>query len=203
MKKFLFILTLPLLHVACVAQEPPIFGFVEQIPVLNEDQKIVAKPLYLFTDRQVTAPTVFSALRPTQSAINVACCFEVADLTPLSLQGELKKYASDENFAPLFKGIKGYRFIYKARPVSKEKWSPAMKAAMVDMADPSDLVPFSMPIIGATFPRAIIPATFQVNGKSIGYRTSYPANSEKVVYVFTMDGRRIEFSQTTMIVEGK
>lgn len=186
-----------------LAQDLPILGLVEQIPVRNEDMRIVAKPLYILTDRKLDAPTVFSALQRLTATIDVACCFEVIDTTPLSLRDELRRYAHNEMFAPHIKGIKGYRFLYRARPVTRERWSPTMKTTMANMASPSDTVPYSLPVIGATLTRSSIPGQYLVDGKPVTYKSAYTRNNERIVHTFTLDHRKTIFSETTVLVEGQ
>ena len=177
MKKILFASLFGSLSLACSAGNPPVVGLLQQYPVMGDGVNVTARPIYIFTHQKLEAPVVFSGLKGASTELTVLCCFEVTDIAPLDLKAELTKYRSDADFVAHIKGVKGYRYIYAARPVSnRTKWTPLMKTVMSNAANPDDGTPFSVPVIQANFDKSRMPATFILGGSSVSLTSRYAEN---------------------------
>jgi len=179
------------------AQSIPAVGLFEQIPVLYDSQGVKARPNYILTDTPLHGPTVFSGLQLIDDKIEVVCCFEVTQPTPLSMRGEIAKYGGELHFTAVFEGIKGYRYIYRAQPVAKRRWNRAMASLMRERRTMNDGYPYSLGVIAATFDKAVMPQTFEAGGANTRYSYRYPEDSERVIHTFVQGKRKVEFSEDT------
>jgi len=137
---------------SCHANDLPVVGVIEQVPVMADGVNVSARPIYVLTDQKLSGPAVFSALQGFGSILTVACCFEVANTAPTSLDAELAKYGKDPEFAAHMKSIRGYRYIYTAQPkADKRHWTPLMKTLARNASDPNDASPFSAAAVAAQF----------------------------------------------------
>jgi hypothetical protein len=192
------VLLLALLACGCSrAPAPPAVGVVEQLAVMPDTgMTITARPIYIMTDRALAAPTTFSALQSVGTKLEVVCCYEVADTTPLSLATELEKYGSDREFAAHMQSVRGHRYLYAARPsADRTRWTPLMKAFVKEMADPNDGVPVTNPVIAAQFDRSMLPAAFDVAGTPVRLHVDYDRKAARMVYDFDVAGSRVRFSE--------
>lgn len=179
------------------AGEVPVVGIVEQIPVLANGVNVSARPVYIFTDRKLSGPAVFSGLQGPGSTLDVVCCYEVKDTVPTSLDAALAAYGKDPDFADHMKSVRGYRYVYAAQPVAdRRRWTPLMKTLARIAADPADGSPFSAAVVGAQFDRPTLPASFTANGVPMTLRTRFDATSGRIIHTFTRGADRIEFSES-------
>lgn len=186
-----------MLCASCHADNLVIVGLVEQIPVMNDGVKVSARPLYILTAQKLSAPTVFSGMVPGGSKSSVACCFEVKNTTPTSLDAELAKYGKDAEFSERMKSVKGYRYIYVARPIAdKQRWTPLMKTLAENAANPEDGSPFSAAVVATQFDKPIVPNTFTVDGTKVTFESSVDKKTGRLVYRFTQGGNKVEFSES-------
>jgi hypothetical protein len=180
----------------CFAVEPPLVGVLEYVPVTNDGPKVIARPTYIFTDRKISTPTVFSALVGTGTTLAVACCFEVKNTTPTSLTAELSKYGKDSYFVDRMKSVKGYRYIYLAQPTAdKRRWTPLMADHARNAANPDDGTPFTSPVVAAQFDKPVISAAFAANGVPMTLQTRFNKKSDRITYTFARGGENVEFSE--------
>lgn len=181
----------------CCAVEPPVVGVLEYVPIMNDGPRVIARPTYIFTDRKVVAPTVFSALVGTGTPLTVACCFEVKSTTPTTLDTELSKYARDSYFVERMKSVKGYRYIYIAEPTAdKRRWTPLMKEQARYIAAPDNGTPFTTPVVAAQFDKPTIPASFVTNSVPMTLQTLFDKKSDRFIYRFVRGGDKVEFSES-------
>lgn len=197
MKKYLFFPLSALACAGCHADGLPITGIVEQIPVMADGATVSARPVYVMTDQKLSAPAVFSGLQGVGSTLTVACCFEVRNTAPTSLDAELAKYGKDPEFAAHMKSIKGYRYIYIAQPSSdKQRWTPLMKTLARNAANPDDASPFSAAAVAAQFDKPTLPASFSANNVPMTLQVRTDKKTGRTVYAFTQGGNKVEFSES-------
>ena len=197
MKKQGFLTLVALVCAACHAGEPPVVGVLEQIPVMGDGMNVSSRPLYILTDRKLTAPAVFSALQGAGATLTVACCFEVRNPTPVALDAELVKYGKDPDFAAHMKSVRGYRYIYAAQPTAdRQRWTPLMKTLARNASNPDDASPFSAPVVAAQFDKPTIPASFSAGGTAISLQVRMDRKSGRMVYAFTHGSGKVEFSES-------
>lgn len=185
-----------LVAASCRAGDFPVVGLLEQFPVAPNGGKVVARPVYILTDRKLTAPTVFTGLQVGGKIMSAVCCFQVRNLTPLSMAKEMSTYRADTDFVEHMNGIKGYAYAYVAEPVGdRRSWTPSMVTVMEIAANPQDASPFSAPVVAATFSQSLVPSTFTVGGTSMALSTRYDAQSDRMVYSFRQGSKTIMFSE--------
>lgn len=196
--KPLFLLSLLALSSAgCSADGLPAVGVVQQVPVMADGASVSARPVYILTNRKLTAPTVFSALQGSSATYTVACCFEVRNTTPLALDAELAKYGKDPEFVAHMKSVKGYQYVYAAQPsADRSRWTPLMKTLAANAANPDDASPFSAPVVAAQFGKPRTPAAFSVDGAALTLQVRSDRKAGRSVYVFTQGGQKAEFSES-------
>ncbi|MFP5389967.1 MAG: hypothetical protein ACLGI6_00245 [Gammaproteobacteria bacterium] len=179
-----------------LAQAAPALGLVEYVPIIDtRTWKVSARPIYIFTDTALTGPTVFSALRDTAGSFEVECCFEVVDVKPVDIEAEVRRYPGDGELGEHVRSIKGHTHVYRAQTVAKARWSPAMKLLMSGANDPEDGVPFSEPVVAATFDKPSVPASFDAGGTKITLRPHYNQKTRRATYTFTQPGKRSVFQE--------
>lgn len=180
----------------CHADTLPVVGLVEQIPVMSDGVKVSARPVYILTAQKLAAPTVFSGLVAGGATSSVACCFEVKNITPTSLDAELAKYGKDPEFAERMKSVKGYRYIYAAQPTpDKQRWTPLMKTLMENAAHADDGSPFSAAAVATQFDKAVTPNAFTIGGAPVSLQSRTDKKTGRLVYVFTQGSSKVEFSE--------
>lgn len=181
---------------SCRAGDFPIVGLLEQFPVAPNGGKVIARPIYILTDRKLTVPTVFTGLQVGGNIMSAVCCFQVRNLTPLSMAKEMSTYRADTDFVEHMNGIKGYAYAYAAEPVGdRRSWTPLMRTVMENAANPQDASPFSAPVVAATFAQSLLPRTFPVAGASMTLSTRYDAKSDRMLYSFRQGSKTIIFSE--------
>lgn len=182
-----------------LAETYPAVGVFEMVPARGENAEVEARPTYIMTDARLSGPTVFSGLQLVDKTIEVVCCFEVKQATPLSLPEEIDKQPNDLHFGAVLKGIKGYRYIYRAQPVARQRWNRAMQSLMRELRGASDGYPFSLGVIAATFDKPSIPQTFEAGGYKTRYSYRYSDDEERLIHTFVQDKRKVEFSEDTYL----
>lgn len=187
--------------VGCSAENAPTVGLLEIVPVVGKDMRVKARPSYVFTTTKLASPTIFTALQSQEASTSTICCFEVTNLNAISITAELSKYAYDQDFVAHIKSIKGYKYVYEARPAAKSLWNQFMRDITLDTRDPMDSQLFSAPVIAATIRKESVPDTFEVNHNKITLKTDYKNNSTLGVYTFTVDGQKIILSEELPSVE--
>jgi hypothetical protein len=181
----------------CLADELPVVGVLEYVPVMNDGPNVIARPTYIFTDRKISVPTVFSGFAGTGTTLTVVCCFEVKSTTPTSLNAQLSKYGKDSEFVDRMKSINGYRYIYVAQPTADQgRWTPLMKTFARMAAGPDYGVPFSAAAVSAQFDRAIVSPSFTANGVPMTLQTRFNRKSDRIFYTFTRGVARMELSKS-------
>lgn len=181
---------------SCHADDLPVVGVIEQVPVMADGVNVSARPIYVLTDQKLSGPAVFSALQWFGSNLTVACCFEVANTAPTSLDAELAKYGKDPEFAAHMKSIRGYRYIYTAQPkADKRHWTPLMKTLARNASDPNDASPFSAAAVAAQFDAPTLPASFAVKNVPMTLQIRADEKTGRIVHVFTRGGNEVEFSE--------
>jgi hypothetical protein len=178
------------------AASAPVVGLWQSYPVVNPPIKVLARPNYVFTDRQLTEPAVFTGLQNHGGGLVVVCCVKVSKLVPLELKAVLRKYAVDTDFTDHMKGIKGLPYMYEAEPVDSKQWSSLMRTVMGNAANQDDASPFSVPVIGAVFANEeTLPLPFQVDGRTARLAMQTTADGNLLNYQFTLGGKVTGFSQ--------
>jgi len=169
------------------AAEPPVVGVLEQFGITRTPGgPVTARPTYILTDRKLAAPTTFSGLQGGGSNASVICCYDVKNLVPVTLAGELAKYGQDDDF----------RYLYVAAPTAdRRRWTSLMEVLMHSRADPADAMPFSAAVIAARFGKDPTPRTFDVGGVRVGFEDFYRKKTDRLVYRFTLGADKVEFSE--------
>jgi len=147
---------------------------------MADGASVSARPVYVLTDQKLPGPTIFSALKGSGSTLTVACCFEVSNPRPTSLEAELAKYGKDPDFDAHMKSIKGYRYIYAAQATAdKQHWTPLMKTLARNASNPNDASPFSAAVVAAQFDKPLIPSSFTANNLPMTLQCQDPAGYPK------------------------
>jgi hypothetical protein len=195
--------TLPFLFFSCLfgctqadGAPVPVVGLWEHQPVLNQQMKVLARPNYVFTDRPLSEPTVFTGLQNDSAEMVVVCCVKVGKPTAVDMKAVLQKYASDARFVAYMKNIKGLPYVYEAEPVDSKQWTPLMQSVMETANDKNVAAPYSVPVIGTTFEKKdALPLNFQVNGLKARLTSKGTADGNSIRYQFTLDGKVTSFSE--------
>jgi hypothetical protein len=194
-----FSLGVLLLSAGCSsAQDLAVVGLWEKIPVSDGIGKLVARTSYVFTNVKLTRPVTFSGLRDINATtIDVLCCVEVKNLTPLRVSEVVEKYKIDPEFGNKLKSIKGLSFMYEAVPVTKAKRNEPFQTVMDTDADPADVSPYSAAVISADLGKAnSLKLPFRSGAKNISLVIKYPKNKNLVVYEFKIDNKSTVFSES-------
>lgn len=182
----------------CMAAEDTAVGILQQHAITRNDFKVVARPTYIFTDKELTEPTVFTGLQGFGESFDPVCCFLVKNLHPVSLAKEAAKYEFDSEFGHQIRDVRGHRYVYNAEPIRDQRlWTPLMEVVMKNAGDPQDASPFSSPVVAATFTQKSVPTTFSVHGTEISLVARYDKNSDRLIYVFRRNKKMIELSEAT------
>jgi hypothetical protein len=179
------------------AQDLPVVGLWEKIPVSDGVGKPVARTSYIFTNVKLTQPVTFSGLRDIGSGMDVLCCVEVKNLTPLRVSEVVDKYKIDPEFGNKIKSIKGLPFMYEAVPVTKAKRNESFQTVMDTDTDPADVSPYSSAVISADLGKAkTLKSPFRSGTKNISLVVKYPKKNNLVVYEFKIDTQSTVFSES-------
>lgn len=192
---FLFICTL-LSSNSHAVQGTPVFGLLEQYPVVNREMNVVARPSYIFSNQKLGTATIFTGLKDFETRIRTLCCYEVVELEPVALKDILKKYDFDSEFVAHMKSVKGYKYVYVARPADKQFWNSYMKIISNSPRDQTDSAPFSIPVVAATFKEDRIPQPFLLEQKKISLKADYDRKTATVFYKFVADRVETIFSES-------
>jgi len=180
------------------AQELPIVGLWEKIPVSTGAGKLVARTSFIFTNKKLAAPTLFSGLRDSGDGMDVLCCVEVKNLVPLRLNDIVKKYAVDTEFGDKLKSIKGLPFMYEAVPVAQGRRNESFQVVMNTDKNPDDTSPYSSAVISLNFEKmTTLNRPYRFSGNTLKVGVTYPNNKDIVVYEFNINDQRTVFSERT------
>jgi hypothetical protein len=177
------------------AQEPPVVGLWEKVPVAGPGGTLVARTNYIFTNTRLTQETVFSAV-PDVDPLSVVCCVKVKNLTPLDLKQVLAKYHMDEDFVAHMKSIKGAEFMYEAVAVPKAEWNGLMSTIMEIDKNPDDLSPYNAPVISARLgDKDEKLEKLELGPTKAKLKIVHSKKDGKVVYQFTIDNKKTVLSE--------
>lgn len=198
MKKIYIGAAWSLLSLSCSATDAPAVGLVEQVPVIGRGYKVIARPIYVFTNKKLAEPTIFSGMVGSEKPYLSVCCYQVKDIEPIEIRKEIAKYSQDDEFGQHFRGIRGYKYVYAAQPLSdKTKWTPLMSTMMQKSTDPEDGSPFSAPIIAATYSTKQVPLMINHGTTQTTLLTRYDEKSDRMIFTFHQGKEKIEFSEPT------
>lgn len=65
----------PAMYAECHANRLPVVGVVEQISIMENGPRVIARPNCVLTDQKLDKPTVFSGLQGISSTLTVVCCY--------------------------------------------------------------------------------------------------------------------------------
>ena len=186
------------LSLGCLATEFPAVGLLEQIPVMGADYKVIARPIYIFTNKKLTSPTVFTGMAGTEQPYIPVCCYQVRNISPLDLPREVKKYHQDEEFGSHMRGIRGYAYLYAAEPLrEKSKWTSMMSALIKKSSNPDDGSPFSAPVLAGMITAETSPLKMGTPPNQTTLHTRYDKKSDRLIFTFQQGKEKIEFSEPT------
>lgn len=178
------------------AQDEPIVGLWEKLTVGGPGGALIARTNFIFTNRKLEQPTVFSGVQQGRS-LSVICCVEVSNLKPVDLNELLTKYKVDEDFVEHVKSIKGAKYIYAAAPVGQSEWNPFMATIMSIDKNPLDHSPYNTPVIAA---RLGIEdeklKKLELGPTKTKLKISY-TKDDRAVYEFTFNNKVTTFSEGT------
>jgi hypothetical protein len=199
MKTMLAAILLGVTTLSSRADPMPAVGVLEIVPVVGRDFKVTSRPVYIFTNQKLSIPTTFTGLQAGGALLSVVCCFKVTNLTPVSLEKIVSRYApDDDNAREHLRSIEGYGFVYAAEPIGdKHHWTSTMQLLAHNATDPTDASPFSAAAVGALVSGEEIPATFNANGSAVTVATRFDKNTGRVIYTFVRDTRKLVFSEST------
>lgn len=188
-----------LLNASCSnAEDIPIVGLWEKIPVSDGVGKLIERTSYIFTNVKLSQPTVFSGLRDIGGGMDVLCCIEVNNLKPLQLDVVLNKYKADPEFGGKLKSIKGLPFMYEAVPAAKSKRNESFQTVMNTDSDPTDTSPYSAAVISLDLGKAaLLKSPFRSGENNISFSVKYPKRKNSVVYEFKINNKETVFSEST------
>ncbi|WP_255992283.1 hypothetical protein [Chitinolyticbacter albus] len=188
------ILFITLLSSVCFADVNPATGVIASLPIHDGGGgKFITIENLVFTNKRLTRPTLFSSFQQQESdTYNVACCVEVADLAPISLDELKNKYSTDIVFTNIVNNIKGHQFIYRSR--FQKKNQNAWQKLLIESQN-EDAIPYVMPAIEGVVMQNTIKNTFTI-GKTIITIDTPRANSKHSVdiYTFTVNGKKTTFT---------
>jgi hypothetical protein len=196
MKNIFTIAFFSILSVSCSASDVPAVGLLEQIPVMGKEYKVIARPIYIFSNKKLNEPTVFTGMVGTDKPYVSVCCYQVKDISPLDIKQEIKKYGQDEEFGSHMGNIRGYAYLYAAQPLSdKSKWTSLMLAMSRKTANPADGSPFSAPVVAEAFSTEQIPATIGNPPNQTTLHTRYDEKSDRMIFTFQQGKQKIVISE--------
>jgi len=186
------------LSFSCAATDGPTVGLLEQIPVIDQEYKVAARPIYIFTKKRLAGPTLFTGMIGNYAPFTPVCCYSVIDTSPLELMQEIKKYSYDEDFVRHMKGIKGYTYMYSAlASKDRSKWTSMMSTIMRKSANPDDGSPFSAPVLAEALSNTqMLPGAGHGPERTV-LRTRYDKQSDRMIFTFQQGTQKIEFSEPT------
>lgn len=168
----------------------PATGIFASVPVMNSG-KVVTVETLLFVDQKLDKATVFSSLQQQESnTYNVACCVEVADLTPLDINAVIAKYSVDPDFADEVKGIKGYKFAYRTR-YSKTDINSTQKT-LISSGSSAHPIPYLMPAVEAKIMADSVKSSFKAGDSNVKLQDKTRNGAD--VITFTVDGKKSVFT---------
>ncbi|MDW5419233.1 hypothetical protein R6242_21910 [Iodobacter sp. CM08] len=196
MKKTLIYATV--LYASCNVYAEPAVGVFANLPVYNFQAGItkpVAFEMFVFTKKKLNSATIFSTFQMQEKGVfNVACCFDLVDLNPVSVEKILNKYSFDDTLVDSVKGIKGYQYVYNVS-YSKQANNKLQKLLMKSHGLDTD-IPYLMPAIE-------IKLLSDESIKGLVSTTPYKielvkkhvkGSVQKDFYNFNVDGNRTTFS---------
>lgn len=202
MKKILIFLTLFLSLTPAFADTDPIVGLWTKIPVSFHGYDLTARTSYIFTNKKLTESTVFVGTPNDDDAVNLICCIEVKNITPLDIGDILRKYGKDAGFVEHMKSIKGLNFMYQAVPVKRSEWSKFMTTIMNIDDNPDDLSPYTTPVISAKLGlKDENVRNLELSGKKSKLKIKYTNHKNTVVYEFLINGKKVIFSEDSYPAE--
>jgi hypothetical protein len=197
MKKFFALCGLLSVLTGSRAQDEPVVGVWEKVPVSGPGGKLVARTNYIFTSTRLTKETVFSAV-PDVDPLSVVCCIKVKNLAPLELDAVLAKFHMDEDFVSHLKSIKGAEFMYEAESVPKAEWNGLMTTIMNTDRSPDDQSPYSAPVISARLGDTDEKLEkLELGPTKAKLKITHSKKDHRVVYQFTVNTKKLVLSEET------
>lgn len=168
----------------------PAAGIFASVPVMNAG-KVVTVETLLFVNQKLDKATVFSSLQQQETTtFEVACCVEVADLTPLDLNALVAKNSVDPDFSGEVNGIKGYKFVYRTR-YSKTDINSTQKT-LIESGNSAHPIPYLMPAIEAKIMEHTVKSTFKAGDYVVKLQDKTRGDSD--VMTFTINGKKSIFT---------
>ncbi|AMO97152.1 hypothetical protein CFter6_4562 [Collimonas fungivorans] len=191
----LFFLAVPMTPLFAAA---PAAGLWEDVLVVDDHTlQLISHRHFIFTDRKLAAPTVFTALKDFGGEIDAFCCLEVQDTNPLSVTEIEKKFSSDHDFVQRFSQIRGLPYMYEAKLAKREIWNDKMLLLKGRRKDADD-IPFSAPVIAGRLGFSEIAGNrfTTADGHQVELKTRFPDKNRQrpLLHRFTVDGKRTTFS---------
>jgi hypothetical protein len=182
------------------AGDAPFLGLWERIPVVDASSKVQARPNYIFTDRKLSKPMIFSGLRDDGTNPTILCCAEVRNLTPMNIENIILKYSGDPEAADHLRSVKGWKYIYEAELANERIWTSAVKLIMHANKEPMDGSYMSVPVIGAEFSgKEQVPREFMVANNKVRIQMRFSKDKNRVFYDFIINDEKITFSENAPI----
>ncbi|HWX01536.1 hypothetical protein [Collimonas sp.] len=176
---------------------PPALGLWEDVLVVDDHTlQLISHRHFIFSNRKLTAPTVFTALKDFGGEIDTFCCLEVQDTRALSVSELEKKFSGDHDFVQRFSHIRGLPYLYEARLAKREIWNDKMLLLKGRRNDTDD-VPFSAPIIAGRLGFSEIAGNrFTASGgQTVQFKTVVPKDERQpLVHRFTIGQEKVRFT---------
>lgn len=176
----------------------PALGLWEDVLVVDDDTlQLISHQHFIFTNRKLTAPTVFNAIKDYGGEIDAFCCIEVENTKPLSLLETERKFSHDHDFVQRFSHIRGLKYVYEAKLASRDIWNDKMLRLKGSRNDAND-IPFSAPVVAGRlgFSETAGHRFTSADGHAIRLQTDMPKKDRGrlLVHRFTVDHKTATFT---------
>jgi len=178
------------------AQQPPIVGVWEQLPVADPNGGAnAARHDIVFVDRKIADDTVFSGLVDAGTKNSVLCCVKVSSNSSTTLAELLKKYQWDDDIADHIKKITGWKYIYEANVVDQSAQNPRMRKLIRDLSMPPAMSPYSAAIVSGKIAGQEIDKKFSTSDGAVSFFTESVQDMNIIQYKFSVNGRPVRFTE--------
>ncbi len=176
-------------------QVKPVAGMWHSVAAVGPTGNVLARTHYVLTDEPLAQAATFSGLEDRGGSLEVVCCIEVRNLTPLDIKNEIVKYAADEDIVAHLKSIRGLRYMYQANIGPKSQHTALMTLFLKTFSEQMDGSTIAVPVISATLGKRAVPYQFLAGDSHISVaRPVHSQKTNRLSYQLTIDGRPTRFS---------
>lgn len=198
MRKIIVIFLTASAYQLAFAEQPPVVGLWEQLPLGDADgsSKSVPRVDVIFVDRKIDQDTEFAGLSDIDTQSEVLCCVNVRKDALITLSELLKKYPWPSDIADHIKKIEGWKYIYEARVVDSGERNARMRELIKDLSMPPAASPYSDPVIaGRISAKEVNNKGFKVGNTGIAYSMRVSEDKSIVSYRFSINGKPVTLTE--------